>query len=123
MSHHVCRMWCTACTASALHLGDYTREKTRLVVEVRAFDGALALQMPVRLHRRAHGRASAHAATAEAERGGDGGGGLRGELALLLGAALLLDWGLLHGRGADCTLAEQAVHLVLGNMAGGRCAC
>ena len=123
MSPNVCRMWCTACTASALHLGDYTREKTRLVVQVRAFDGALALQMPVRLHRRAHGRASAHAATAEAERGGDGGGGLRGELALLLAAALLLDWGLLHGRGADCTLAEQAVHLVLGNMAGGRCAC
>ena len=116
-SQHVC------CAMRCVYGIGTTRKTTRLVVAVRAFNGTLALHMPVGLHHRANGRACSDAATAEAERGGDGGGGLRGELALLLGAALLLDWGLLHGGGADGTLAEQAVHLVLEYMAGGHCAC
>lgn len=93
-------------TASALRGG------TRLVVAVRADNGTLALLLPVRLHCRANGRARSNAAAAEAKRGGDGSGGLRSEFALLLAAARLLDWGLLHGCGADGTLAEQPMYLV-----------
>eukprot|EP00964_Phaeocystis_antarctica_P004707 scaffold2557_cov55-Phaeocystis_antarctica.AAC.2 len=77
-----------------------------LVVAVRAGDGALALQMPVRSHRCANGRARADAAAAEAKRGGEGGGVERGKRALPFAAARLLDLGLRHGCGADSPLPQ-----------------
>eukprot|EP00964_Phaeocystis_antarctica_P155357 scaffold124474_cov69-Phaeocystis_antarctica.AAC.3 len=69
----------------------------RLIVAIRADDGALALQTPIHLHRRAGGCARSNAAAAKAKRGGEGGGVERGKCALPLAAARLLDWGLRHG--------------------------
>ena len=83
----------------------------RLVVAIRADNGALALQTPIHLHRRADGCARSNAAAAKAKRGGEGGGVERGKCALPLAAARLLDWGLRHGCGADRPLAQYAMDL------------
>ena len=96
---------------------------TRLVVDIRADDCALALDpmrmlLPVRLHCSADSRASADAVGGAAQGRRDGerrGGGGFGELAC--GSLHASDRGQfgrdLQGHGADGTLAQQPVHLVL----------
>ena len=90
-----------------------TRAGTNLVVAIRAFNGALALQMPVHLHSRVeHVCARPNAAAAEVQHSRDSVGGERVQIALLVVATRLLNWELYHGCRADGTLAQQPVDLV-----------